>query len=459
VNDKANGINITASRFDTEDSGFATGLSTCITKDGQQTTTASIPFAVGINVNQGSVSSPSIAITGDLSTGFYQTTSGEIRFASEGVNTATLNATGLVTTQFTQTTNTSTGSSNAYVVAVTGTPTLAVGSTFQFKASFANTGAATVNFGTLGAINIYKQGASGATALIGGEIESGQLVTVKYDGSEFQLVSPVAGSISSNGTYAAYVVQAGSSQAYFGSTGTNQCNVVADCQTASQYVVYRYTDAGTSKWDMGKSNTNTWYLYDYGNGKNQITANPSGNLTLGAAQTCNFDQNGRLFINGSSVIGGENAWVQVGVNSSGNTAIAARAGTNNYIMNIYSNAGTAVGSISTTSSATSFNTSSDKRLKNNVAALDNVGAKIDALTPVTYNWQYIEGNPSGTGFLAQDLHEIIPEAVFVGDNEPPTESGGVAQRWSVDYSKLVPYLVAEIKELRQRVALLEAKGK
>lgn len=42
--DAANGIPITASRVDTEDDGFATGLSTCITKDGQTTVTANIPF-------------------------------------------------------------------------------------------------------------------------------------------------------------------------------------------------------------------------------------------------------------------------------------------------------------------------------------------------------------------------------------------------------------------------------
>ena len=45
VNDKANGYKITASRMDTEFDGMATGLSTCITKDGQTTITANIPFA------------------------------------------------------------------------------------------------------------------------------------------------------------------------------------------------------------------------------------------------------------------------------------------------------------------------------------------------------------------------------------------------------------------------------
>lgn len=49
--DRSNGIPITASRVDTEDNGFATGLTNCICKDGQTTTTAIIPFAQGISTS------------------------------------------------------------------------------------------------------------------------------------------------------------------------------------------------------------------------------------------------------------------------------------------------------------------------------------------------------------------------------------------------------------------------
>ena len=45
VNDKANGFKITASRMDGEFDGIATGLSQCITKDGQTTISANIPMA------------------------------------------------------------------------------------------------------------------------------------------------------------------------------------------------------------------------------------------------------------------------------------------------------------------------------------------------------------------------------------------------------------------------------
>ncbi len=53
--DKVNNVKILASRFDAEMDGFATGLSTCITKDGQSTTAARIPFAQGARLQGSSV--------------------------------------------------------------------------------------------------------------------------------------------------------------------------------------------------------------------------------------------------------------------------------------------------------------------------------------------------------------------------------------------------------------------
>lgn len=94
-NDKANGIDITASRFDTEDNGFATGLSTTITKDGQQTTTARIPFAVGVSINQGTVTVPGLSIIGDSSTGLYQSAAGFLDFTASGTRVGGFDANGL----------------------------------------------------------------------------------------------------------------------------------------------------------------------------------------------------------------------------------------------------------------------------------------------------------------------------------------------------------------------------
>lgn len=83
---------------------------------------------------------------------------------------------------------TSTGSSNAYVL----TPSPAItsyseGQRFTFKASFSNSGAATVNISGLGAKDIKKYV---STALDANDIPSGKVVEIRYDGTNFQLTNP-----------------------------------------------------------------------------------------------------------------------------------------------------------------------------------------------------------------------------------------------------------------------------
>ena len=106
-----------------------------------------------------------------------------------------------------------------------------------------------------------------------------------------------------------------------------------------------------------------------------------------------------------------------------------------------------VGSISVDATSTSFNTTSDQRLKQNVAAATGSGPVIDAIQVRSYDW-LATGGSVPFGLIAQELEPVFPCAVTRGD--VPEEM------WSVDYSKLVPLLIAEIQELRTRVDALEA---
>ena len=110
--------------------------------------------------------------------------------------------------------------------------------------------------------------------------------------------------------------------------------------------------------------------------------------------------------------------------------------------------GTRVGWIGTNGSATSFNTSSDGRLKENIADAADAGALIDGIQVRQFDWK-INGEHQRYGMIAQELDLVFPEAVAHG----PTEDDTLA----VDYSKLVPMLVKEIQSLRARVAQLESK--
>src|SRR5690606_11078524 len=61
------------------------------------------------------------------------------------------------------------------------------GQSFKIKAAATNTGPVTLNIDGLGARNVKKMGESGKESLEAGDIVSGGIYTVDYDGSEFIL--------------------------------------------------------------------------------------------------------------------------------------------------------------------------------------------------------------------------------------------------------------------------------
>ena len=111
-----------------------------------------------------------------------------------------------------------------------------------------------------------------------------------------------------------------------------------------------------------------------------------------------------------------------------------------------------VGWIGTSGSSTSYNTTSDRRLKKNIKPVGDVGAKIDQIEVVSHEWTNGTDTVIPYAFIAQDLYEAAPHAVSKGD-----DGEEVGLEWAVDYSKLVPMLVKEVQSLRARVAQLEGK--
>jgi hypothetical protein len=103
-----------------------------------------------------------------------------------------------------------------------------------------------------------------------------------------------------------------------------------------------------------------------------------------------------------------------------------------------------VGTITTNGTGMVFNSASDVRLKTNIVDAADAGDLIDGMQVRSFDWRS-DGSHQRYGFIAQELHEVAPEAVTVGDI------------WMVDPSKLVPLLVKELQGLRARVAALEAK--
>lgn len=118
---------------------------------------------------------------------------------------------------------------------------------------------------------------------------------------------------------------------------------------------------------------------------------------------------------------------------------------------------TGVGTISTNGSATAYNTSSDRNLKENIADIDGnmVSEVIDYLTPVSFTWKAQPDLGRQYGFIAQDVGDIFPNAVT-----PSVGTYGEADYvpWQIDTLSLIPLLLAEIQSLRQRVSVLESGG-
>ena len=164
---------------------------------------------------------------------------------------------------------------------------------------------------------------------------------------------------------------------------------------------------------------------------------------------------------------------------------------------IFYNTNGNIGSIQTSGTSTSFNTSSDHRLKENVNYDFDATSRLKELKPARFNF-IKEADKTLDGFLAHEVQSIVPEAVHGTYNETETkqkvvvnsddlviaenieqadwETGKIADdngntkyptdsTWEatkvipvyqgIDQAKLVPLLVKTIQELEARITALE----
>ena len=194
-----------------------------------------------------------------------------------------------------------------------------------------------------------------------------------------------------------------------------------------------------------EADTNIGLLtYDHSDDSMQFRVNDSERMRI--------DASGNLLVGKTSVSFGtagielKNSNV-ISITRSANPCLNAnRIGSSAGSLIIMHYDGVDVGSIDVTASATSYTTSSDQRLKENIADADDAGSKIDAIQVRKFDWK-VDGSHQDYGMVAQELLEVAPEAVSQGETED--------DMMGVDYSKLVPMMLKEIQSLRARVATLE----
>jgi hypothetical protein len=122
-------------------------------------------------------------------------------------------------------------------------------------------------------------------------------------------------------------------------------------------------------------------------------------------------------------------------NGNDTRAIAFQSGSAAECGYIYINAG---------GTTTTYATSSDYRLKDNIAPMTGALAKIVALKPVTYKWKINGFN--GQGFIAHELQEVVPDCV-IGTKDQVNEDGNPVYQ-GIDTSFLVATLTAALQETK-----------
>jgi len=91
---------------------------------------------------------------------------------------------------------------------------------------------------------------------------------------------------------------------------------------------------------------------------------------------------------------------------------------------------------------------SDARLKENVAEVSDGLETVGAMRPVSYEWKENGDSDTRLGFIAQEIEEIVPEAV----NRPDDEDGYLG----MNYEMLIPVVVSALQEQQCITSDLEA---
>ena len=148
------------------------------------------------------------------------------------------------------------------------------------------------------------------------------------------------------------------------------------------------------------------------------------------------------------------------VNGAGGWAVIFQnhsSGGVNYQIEFKNSAGTQRGYISTSesSNSTTYSTSSDYRLKENIEPLDDALKRLNQLKPKRFNWIEDSSKTIFDGFLAHEVSNIVAEAI--GGKKDAVDDNGDPVYQGIDQSKLVPLLVAAVQELSAKNDALEAR--
>lgn len=202
--------------------------------------------------------------------------------------------------------------------------------------------------------------------------------------------------------------------------------------------------AGSPRISMGASTTAT--VFSTGSdGAERMRITPDGDLLIGQSSS-----NGPGFGNtttGAAIRSSGRLFL-----SSNDLACAINRNADGTIVAFY-NSGSIAGAITTSGTTTSYNTSSDARLKHDAHPMQDAADRLMALRPVNFAWK--ASGERTDGFIAHEAQQVAPYAV-TGEKDA-VDADGNPEYQQMDHSKLVPLLTAALQDAFSEIADLRAR--
>jgi hypothetical protein len=196
--------------------------------------------------------------------------------------------------------------------------------------------------------------------------------------------------------------------------------------------------------------------YNQSNGLHRWFTAPSGTAgnAISFTQAMTLDASGNLLVGTTTSLGAGGITVQPNItNGAARLTFGRNTTTSSSSCVMFENAGTTVGSISYTNTTTTYNTSSDYRLKEDIQPMTGALAKVAALKPCTYKWK-ADGS-DGEGFIAHELQAVVPQCV-TGEKDA-VDAEGKPMYQGIDTSFLIATLTAAIQEQQAIIQSLKAR--
>ena len=199
-------------------------------------------------------------------------------------------------------------------------------------------------------------------------------------------------------------------------------------------------DVGKIEYSHGSN-----FLRFYTNATERMRLLNNGTVLVGTTATLDMDDT-----NNGIKFDGANDLVQLSRNN--NAALGLqRTGNDGRVAQFYRDT-TERGYIEVDGSSTTYATSSDYRLKENIVDLDNGITRLKQLKPRRFN--FIGEEDTRDGFVAHEV-TAVPEAVS-GEKDAVDENGKAIHQ-GIDQSKIVPLLTAALQEAITKIETLETK--